>query len=373
MNIAIWGTGDVGKYVYWKITDNKNYAVKYFVDSNELLWGTIIDGIKVISPKELKTIFVKELDFVLVAFFRGASIYGQLVDMSISKFGIVADRVYSSKLELGQDLYLDRNIFWNDVVDKPLVRHLETNVVDNCNLNCRGCSHFSNLFGYNDRVSFETFCNDLQKIADNIEVYSLLLLGGEPLLESRINDYIRSARKILPRAIIQITTNGLLIPRQTSDFFECCKANDIEIIISAYKPTILLKDKIIEILEENQVSYKIRENREEFGKNIDLSGTADQNLALSQCREKECHFFRNGRIYKCPFEALANKFFEHYDLDIRFHGGFNIYDETLDWNMVVDMLSCKPTDACKYCGREEKMEWRVSNAPTLEDWVVKKN
>ena len=146
MKIAIWGTGNIGKYVYRKITDNKSYAVKYFVDSNELLWGTTVDGIKVISPKELENIFAGELDVVLVAFLSGVSIYRKLVDLNISKFGIVADRVYFSELELERDLYLDRNIFWNDVTNKPLVRHLETNVVDNCNLNCRGCSHFSNLF-----------------------------------------------------------------------------------------------------------------------------------------------------------------------------------------------------------------------------------
>lgn len=373
MNIAIWGAGDIGKYVYRKITDNKNYSVKYFVDRNEMLWGTVTDGVKIISPKQLEKIFARELDFVLVAFFRGASIYQKLVDLHISKFGIVEDRVYFSQLDFESDLYLDRNIFWSGDLHKPLIRHLETNIVDSCNLNCKGCSHFSNLFESDDKVPFDVFCSDLQKIADHVEIYSFLLLGGEPLLEGRINDYIRAARKILPHSVIQLTTNGLLIPKQTKEFFECCEENDIEIIISAYKPTMLLMDKIVKILEDEKIRYKIRENREAFGKNIDLTGTADQNLALQQCREKECHFFRVGRIYKCPFEALANKFFEQYNLDVRFDGGFDIYDENLDWHMVVDTLVSKPVNACKYCGIEEKFEWCVSNTASLEDWVVKKN
>lgn len=197
--------------------------------------------------------------------------------------------------------------------------------------------------------------------------------GGEPLLEERINDYIRTSRKILPNTIIHITTNGLLIPKQTKEFFECCRENDIRIIVSAYKPTLLLKDKIIGILEENQISYTLRENREEFSKNIDLSGMSDRGLALRQCRERGCHFFRYGRLYKCPFEALANKLFEYYDLDIRFQNGVNIYDDELDWNMLVDTLANAPVDACRYCGLEEKIKWCVTNSPALEDWVVKKN
>lgn len=371
MKIAIWGTGNIGKYVYQKIVNNEKYIVSYFVDSNEVLWGTQISGVKVISPKQLENIFTEELSFVLVAFSKGVSIYRRLLNMNISKFGIIDECVYSSKLELERDLCQDKNILWSDTVDKPLLWHLETNVVDNCNLNCRGCSHFSNIYGHRDKVPFDIFCRDLQKIADNIEIYSFLLLGGEPLLEDKINDYMRTARKILPRTIIQITTNGLLIPKQTKEFFECCRENDIRIIISAYKPTLRLKDKIIEILEENQISYIIRENREEFSKNIDLSGMADQDLAVRQCRESGCHFFRYGKLYKCPFEALANKLFEHYNLDIRFRGGVDIYDDKLDWNMLVDALSNEPIDACRYCGIEEKVEWCVANPPALEDWVVK--
>lgn len=185
MKIAIWGTGNIGKYIYQKILNNENYTVRYFVDSNELLWGTEINGVKVISPKRLENIFAKELNFVLVAFYQGVSIYRRLLDMNISKFGIIDDRVYASKLELELDLCQDKNILWSDNVHKPLMRHLETNIVDNCNLNCKGCSHFSNIFRYQDKVPFETFCNDLQKIADNIEIYSLFLLGGGTFIRGK--------------------------------------------------------------------------------------------------------------------------------------------------------------------------------------------
>lgn len=39
MNIAIWGTGNIGKYIFKQIRNNKIYNIGYFVDRNEMLWG----------------------------------------------------------------------------------------------------------------------------------------------------------------------------------------------------------------------------------------------------------------------------------------------------------------------------------------------
>ncbi|MBD5516299.1 MAG: 4Fe-4S cluster-binding domain-containing protein [Lachnospiraceae bacterium] len=373
MNIALWGTGNFGKYVQQQLKKNKNYSIKYFVDSNELLWGQKINGIEVISPEKLQNIFIEELEFVLITFINGITIYEKLFAMKIGKFGIVHNRVFDLQLDLEKELYLDKNIFWYDSFDlsRPLMRTLETNIVDDCNLNCRGCSHFSNLFKHGEKVPFDTFCSDLRQVKKHVDIYQFNMLGGEALLDRRITDYINFVRKILPNSKIQLISNGLLIPKQTPDFFECCKENNIRVIVSAYKPTLLLKDKIIGILEKNQVEYSIRVNREEFGKNIDLAGMADKCEAVKKCRESRCQFLRYGKIYKCPFEALGNRFFEYYNLDIRFHGGFDIYDENLNWNVLVDDLAHKPVEACRFCGEEEKIEWCVTNSPALEDWVVR--
>lgn len=374
MDIVIWGTGKVGKYIYQKIADNKNYTVKYFVDSNTMLWGTEINGIKIISPEELEKVFFDGLKFVLIAFSNGISIYKQLTNMKIGLFGIVRNKVFEGELTLEENLRLDPNILWSDAryLNKPLLEGLETNVVDYCNLNCRGCSHFSNLFEHGTKVPFDVFCKDLKKIAEHVYVYQFSLLGGEALLDDEIIKYMEFARETLPKSEIQLVTNGLLLSKQSLDFFESCRRNNITVNVSVYKPTLLLKDKILEILQNEQITYALRINKEEFGKNIDLTGTADRNEAVKRCRESMCHFLRNGKIYKCPFEALGNKLFEHYNLEIRVHGGVNIYDERLDWNMLVDTLSNAPVDACRYCGVEEKIEWRVATSPALEDWVVSK-
>ena len=123
MDIAIWGTGNVGKYVFQQIKDNTNYAVKYFVDRNAQLWGSKLNGVEIISPDQLQNLFSDELDFVLVAFTKGISIYKQLTDMQINNFGIIRDRIYEAQIALMEDLQQDRNIVWNNTIEKnkPLI------------------------------------------------------------------------------------------------------------------------------------------------------------------------------------------------------------------------------------------------------------
>ncbi len=374
MNIAIWGIGDVGQYVFQQLKNNEKLNIKYFVDSNSEYWETVKNGIKVISPIQLKNVFSDEVDFLVIAFINGVSIYEQLLEMETKPFGIVNDCVFEEKMELEQDLLKDKNIFWkhsgNEV--KPLLKTLETNIVDYCNLNCRGCSHFSNLFEYGEKVPFNIFRRDLNQIAEHLHIYRFNMLGGEPLLDSEINQYIEYARKILPDTNIQLITNGILIPKQPKSFFDCCKENNVRIVISEYQPTLELKNQIVEILHKNEVRYFLRDNRGEFGKNIDLTGTTDKDWAVKHCRESRCQFFRNGKIYKCPFEALGNRLFECYGVDIRLSGGYDIYQGNLDWADLADTLMHQTVDACKYCGEEEKMKWEKRKVPKLEDWIIKR-
>lgn len=372
MDIAIWGTGNVGKYIYEQLKNNKSYKIKYFVDSDVLLTGKRINGIEILPPEQLQNLFSDGVELVLIAFTDGFSIYDRLLAMKISRFGIVRNRVFELRLQLMQDLFRDPNIFWNGTAysDKPLLQSLETNIVDDCNLNCKGCSHFSNLFERGASVPFDIYCKDLKQIADNVYINQFNMLGGEAILSDRILEYIEYTRKLLPYTYIELISNGLLIPRQTEEFFLCCARNDITISISGYKPTLLLKSKIRDILEKYHIAYIFREDVKEFGKNIDLSGTADRQEAVKRCRENKCHFFRYGKIYKCPFEALGNVFFEHFGLDVRLDGGTDIYEEDLNWETLIDKLKYEPVEACRYCGTEEKIEWEVSNQPTAEDWII---
>lgn len=374
MDIAIWGTGVFGNYVERQLRDNQNYVVRYFIDSNPDLWGQQLNGIEIISPNQLQREDSVSIAFTLIAFMDGIEIYETLLQKNIGKFGIIRNRVLDAELVLSDNLMQDRDIVWSDAafLRKPMIKSLETNIVDDCNLNCRGCSHFSNLFQHGEKVPFSVFCRDMEQIAEHAYIHRFDMLGGEALLNGRITEYMEYARKLLPYTDIQLVTNGLLLLKQPEEFFHCCADNDITISISSYPPTLRIKNQLKDILDAYHIVFIFREEVNEFGKNIDLSGMVNAREAVKRCRENKCQFLRYGKLYKCPFEALGNTFFTYYDLDIRFHGGIDIFDENLNWFEVVKELSHTfiPVDACRYCGEEQKIAWSVSGVPVLEDWVI---
>lgn len=370
MKIAIWGAGKFGCYIKNQLDERGDITLVGFIDSN-IKVGEKVEGLKVMTLAQSQEY---QIDLILIAIINLTSVFKQLKQVNTAKIGIIRGKVYKLKRKLSNNIFEDENILWLKDIEfhKPFLNHLETNIMDSCNLNCRGCSHFSNLFESNASVDFKTFCEDLKKLAEHTWINLLCLLGGEPLLNEKLTDYIEFARKTLPLAEIEIVSNGLLIPKQSQEFFDCCRKNDIIISISGYRPTLLMKDKIVSILEEKEVDYVFRQDVSSFGKNIDLQGKAEPESAFKRCREKDCHFFRNGKLYKCPFEALGNKLFNHYDIDIQLEGGADINDANLNWIELVTKLNEKSISACCYCGEEERMEWKIANTPKLEDWIVRK-
>lgn len=367
MKIAIWGAGKFGRYIKKQLDEREDITLIGFIDSNKEKQGSV-DGLEIITLSQAR----RQADIILIAILEYSSALAELKEDK-EGIGVINGKVYLLRKKIFSNILQDKNILWlQDVekINKPLLVHLETNIIDGCNLNCRGCSHFSNLFEKDEHVSYESFCKDLQQIAEHTYIASLYLLGGEALLNEKLTDYLEFSRKLLPFADIYIVSNGLLIPSQPNEFFKVCRENDIVISISGYKPTMQIKDKIIYTLENNQVDYFFRGEVETFGKNIDLQGQVNIEEAVLHCRESACHFFRHGKLYKCPFAALGNYFFEHYEIPICLHESIDIYDFTLDWKEEIRKLCNEPIEACRYCGAEERFPWERSDTPDKEEWLI---
>ncbi|MDE7204839.1 MAG: radical SAM protein [Lachnospiraceae bacterium] len=369
MNIAIWGAGKFGKIVGKQIRTNQN-IVCYIDNCAENIED--IMGIEVVSPTEYMRHYVQSVDMVLVAVLDWYAVYKQISKMNIRKYGIVSKLVYSHKLPVSNDVLRDINILYNDEIEskKIQMRRLETNVVDFCNLNCKGCSHFSNIFGKGDAIGYESFEEDIRFLSKKVFIAHFDLLGGEAFLADNLGLYIGCLRKYMPKTSITIVSNGVLIPRQSESLLTYIRENNVLVSITEYPPTSKLKDKIISTLESVGVMYEFRRKSEDFGKNIDLNGRNDPYRAQNGCRERECYFLRKGKIYKCPFSALGNYFFEQYKIPLHFEEGIDIYDENIDLREALQRIETEPIEQCRYCGTEERFRWEVSNQPEVGEWLI---
>ena len=126
------------------------------------------------------------------------------------------------------------------------------------------------------------------------------------------------------------------------------------------------------MLEEHGVSYGSHIAKvDEFSKGFKLEPTKGVIHSHEKCVSKNCFFLREGKLYKCAPEALINRFYETYDIPLRFNTGIDIYDERIDWEKVITVMYEHPVSLCRYCAEElESFEWGVANPPKLEDWIV---
>ena len=83
-------------------------------------------------------------------------------------------------------------------------------------------------------------------------------MGGEPLLNKDIGEIIIRIRELLPLSNIIIVTNGLLLPKLDVNILKTIKENDVSFDVSEYKPTKKIVPKIISLLNEWDIRYRIK-------------------------------------------------------------------------------------------------------------------
>jgi len=194
--------------------------------------------------------------------------------------------------------------------------YIETHLVDHCNLNCRGCSHFSPL-SEKKFTAFNTLKENflrLKQLFDNISV--IILMGGEPLLYPDLSIFLQFTRSLFPKSIISILTNGTLLLRQEESFWETCRRNNILIKITKY-PIKLDFESIRNAASNAGVNIEISDQISHFYKYLNLEGNSDPILAFKECQSVyRCPHLRDGKIYKCRTPALIHLFNKRFEKNI---------------------------------------------------------
>lgn len=87
-----------------------------------------------------------------------------------------------------------------------LKNKVEFYITNVCNLFCEQCNRFNN-FNFTGWQAWQDYAADYQKLGEYINLNAIVLLGGEPLLNPTIVEWIRGLNSIFS-ADIQLLTNG---------------------------------------------------------------------------------------------------------------------------------------------------------------------
>ena len=263
--------------------------------------------------------------------------------------------------------------FERDVLRRnPRLHRLVVHLTDHCNLNCRGCTHFSNIAkpAFADPVRFDDEFRRLSGIFSAItEIY---LLGGEPLLHPRVEEFLGIARRRFPGSRINLMSNGVLVPRMPESFWQAMHDHAIWLVCDLY-PIGLDVEAIEELARRHDVRVEWTDPRGEFFKlPIDPSGSHDATASFLACGGlNNCPILRDGRLYPCAYSAYSDLLMERFDLtglepgeadSIAIDGGRTPWE-------IFDFL-CRPVPWCRFCDVDHvsKYAWARSER-SLGEWT----
>jgi organic radical activating enzyme len=244
------------------------------------------------------------------------------------------------------------------------ISRVECDVVDICNLRCKNCAHFADIYRKNI-YSFEEFKKDITLLSKSLHIEEFYLMGGEPfLLGDKLIEYVNFIRETKICDKLGINTNGILLKK----FSYIINSFDT-IVISIYEHKH--KQDILDWIEKNKNLYSntkfIIRIIDEFVKVFDENNpklTKEQAyLSWKNCDCKSsCNFIYKGKYYKCAqsikiFDLLNHLNIKH-EVDLN-NNGVNLSDDNLEEKMENFIKSDFMLDACNYCriGIKEKEKW----------------
>lgn len=263
---------------------------------------------------------------------------------------------------------------WQTVKDKrsqPL--HIEFNVTDYCNLNCKGCSHYSPVAQevYEPLHQLEADMKHISRVKNSELIEGVYLIGGETLLYPWLTDAMKLARMYFPSKKISVFTNGILLPRMSEEFWDTCREMDCTIALTRY-PLKLDYDRLEEECRRRGVKVEVFGDRGTQGSffKLPLDPSKRQKGWVShfRCIAFGCITVDNGKIFPCSQSACVGHLNKRFGTSFKWEKGDYIEVKDLNDAKQILKLRNRPVPFCKYCKHQTVTDYGPSKR-TVDEWT----
>ena len=117
---------------------------------------------------------------------------------------------------------------------KPKIDEMGIQIVDHCNLNCKGCLHFCHKGQKPYFYAPERYECDLRRLTSLVTLGGIRIYGGEPLLHTELSRIIAISHDIVPDAELRLFTNGLLLCSMPETLTTVLRKHNVMIVWSVY-------------------------------------------------------------------------------------------------------------------------------------------
>ncbi len=357
-------------------------SVCCFTSWNDRFAGGKLDGVDILSYDELVAKYKKgELDGVVFSQ-KDYPQSNQAAKQSLKEKGV--GRIYTAPARLFHTFSLSvgdlERIFAPD--GSPYqIGLIDISTTDCCNLNCQGCEYFCGLRNQDTEAmftsyGFDAFRRDMEAMRRLLgdEVYQFSFVGGEPLLNPLLGDFIVFLRALYPYMDINIITNGLLIPGLSAELLQTIRENNIWLRISSYPPTLKKERAIRDRLNSAGIFHDFSPPIEYFVGRMSLRGENDPRTMFHHCHSKYCYTVRNGELAHCANVLKLDFFNAYFDqrLSVSAEDKIGLGNEALNKREVLRFLR-NPSPFCRYCNTQARSVYRwtpASQPQSIEYWLA---
>lgn len=263
---------------------------------------------------------------------------------------------------------------------KPVLPFIETMVTQACNISCYGCTNYSDL-AHKGYLTWEQGRKQIEPWLERVNIPDFGILGGEPLMNPEIRNWIVGLRNLLPDAQIRFTTNGLLLKKNLdivpllADIGNCVfkvgvHVNDpdleevIEKIFKSYHWEEVTEFGVQRFRTSNNFRFHVRRPdvfwKTYRGNYNDMKPhNSDPVRAFELCCQQTCPLLYSGRLYKCSTSGLLK------DTLLRFNNpNFEDWAEYIDNGLGPD---CNDEELQEFLNNFGKPNKICSQCPTTDD------
>ena len=384
--IILYGAGVVGEICLFGFNQHK-IKVDFFCDSDTNRTGDTFNGLKILSPTELKkldkdtNIFITNNYYVFLKNDLNALGFKNILNCELllnsTDFSNSNLSISALKVERWVSFYnamIKREIFKKE--GKVYVKSLDVQITEHCSLRCKDCSNLMQYYSKTKNSNIDILFNSIDRFMSCVDqLYEFRVIGGDPFMNKDMHKIINflSNYKV---DTIAIYTNVKFIPK--GENFECLKNPKVILDISDY---VLLDkskrkaDELVNLLDKNNIKYNLAKMKTwtDSGRILPFQKRSADELKnlFNFCCNSDIISLLHGNLYRCPFSANANnlKAVPIDDTDI-----VNLNDDSIhlkDLKIQIQKLVYEKEylTACNYCnGRDfstKKIDAAIQ-APTNE-------
>jgi len=197
---------------------------------------------------------------------------------------------------------------------------LEIPIIFHCNLNCNYCAHMSQFMSQVPIVSVSTIEKQCQDWCNKILPKIVRIMGGEPLLHPNLEEIVHLVYKYWHPIPIKIATNGMLLDKMSTSFFDFIRKTTITLRITLHD--LSFKDDLEYFLSQIQCNYVIinKSGNKRFIKYYNITDTynnltlpySNSSKAVSICQQiRRCHTLMDNQLYHCGLLAYRTKAYQY--------------------------------------------------------------